>query len=324
MMDYTREELLQMSIEDICGPEYPEELEKFATLVREGTYLGEIRLRRRDGKVVPAEINAVRLPDGTYLGTVRDITERKRAEEALVCQTALEQRDQARLEFLQIAAHELRTPMTAIKGACGLLGQMLPPSDRQTAVNRLCEIVDLEVDHLSSLLDEVLQAFRLQAGHLPFDFKRVDLNSVVDAALAPFTLSEHGSRLVFNGVGEGEVMVDGDSRRLGEVVRNLVHNALKYSEGSGDVTVRVVVGDGKVLLTITDHGIGIPEGELSEIFEAFHRAANLVGRDPGGLGLGLKICQEIVLQHHGRIWAESEPGRVTTFFVELPLATDHA
>jgi len=119
-------------------------------------------------------------------------------------------------------------------------------------------------------------------------------------------------------VAPGAPWVLGDAGRLEDVLRNLYSNAIKYAPDGGEVLTRVTSEGGRVLVSVRDNGVGIPPEQLPHVFERFFRCSSTTGSDPGGLGLGLYICQDIVTRHGGRIWAESTPGQGTTFFIDLP------
>ncbi|HHW13473.1 MAG TPA: sensor histidine kinase [Firmicutes bacterium] len=222
-----------------------------------------------------------------------------------------------RSRFLEIAAAALRNPMTTAKGACSLLRLRLTQGDADPAeVLEDLRIMEREIDRLSSLLDEVLDAFCCHEGRLAVWREPVNLGDLVGRVLETFTALDPDHRFVFEERGTARVF--GDPRRLEDVVRNLVGNAAKFSPAGSEVRVRLEVRDNRAVLSVKDEGIGIPRGELDDVFRSFYRASNLEGRDPGGLGLGLYISQSIVADHGGRLWAESEEGKGSVFHVELP------
>lgn len=222
-----------------------------------------------------------------------------------------------RTRFLETAAHALRNPMSAAKGACALLRQRLKGGEEagQDSIKALT-ILEHEVDRLSSLLDEVLDAFCLREGRLFAWREPVDLSDVVKRALEPFQVLNQDHRFAFEEKGAARVF--GDARRLEEVVRSLVSNAVKFSPPGSEVRVSAEVDGPRAVLTVQDQGFGIPRDELDKVFHSFYRGSNLEGRDPGSLGLGLYISNMIVADHGGRIQVDSEEGRGTTVRVELP------
>lgn len=237
----------------------------------------------------------------------------------LVVSALASRSDILRTRFLHIAAHELRNPLAAIKGVCSLVHLQLVSGKPTEEISHIAEMGVREADRLSLLLNEILEAFLVREGQLPLKRERVSLVNVISSALQPFQLSDGTHRLSVEGVEDDTVYILGDFRRLEEVVRNLTNNAVKYSPADGMVRLRLGVTRGWAVIQVSDEGFGIPKDELLHVFEPFHRASNLAGRDPGGMGLGLYICKEIVEHHKGHIWAESDEGKGTTFHVELPL-----
>ncbi len=223
-----------------------------------------------------------------------------------------------REQFLQVAAHELRNPMTSVKGMLSLVRHRAATGRPVGDLEQLAGVMENEIDRLSDLLNEILEAFRIHDGRLTLMFEAVDLTALVKSALKPFSVATETHRFLVT-VPEHPLRVWGDLHRLEEVLRNLYSNAVKYSPAGGEVTVHLTHTGNQALLTVRDRGIGIPAGQFTKIFEEFYRATNVQGQDPGGLGLGLFICRDIIERHQGKIWAESTEGAGATFSVALPL-----
>lgn len=241
----------------------------------------------------------------------------------------LEQLEKLRVQELQetrsrlvhAAAHELRNPMTGLKGVLALLQRRLATEPSAENLLQLISIANHEVDRLAIFLDDFIDAFRVQEGRLEFRKQPVDLMQIIRAALQPFAVVAaglNGSRFVLDGPADGIAIVYGDASRLEQVVRNLLSNALKYSPNETEILITVHISDARACVSIQDHGIGIPAEDLHRVFECFYRASN-VPHSPSGKGLGLYISEEIVKGHNGDIWVESIEGAGTTFHVELPL-----
>ena len=259
--------------------------------------------RRRDGTVLPLMLSVAPVHDaeGAYLGNIAmyaDLSERTR--------------------FLQTAAHELRNPIAGVKVVATLLRRKAAAGDAPADLERLAGLMEHEVDHLAKLSEDMLEAFRIQEGRIPLHPRRIDLAEVAASALRPYREAEGRHRFTLQAPGE-PAWVWGDFDRLEEVVRNLLGNAVKYAPGGGDVRVGLTAGPERVRLSVADSGLGIPADQVHRVFEAFFRGSNLATRDPGGMGLGLFICRDLVERHGGAIWAESQEGRGATFHVELPL-----
>jgi PAS domain S-box-containing protein len=320
MLGYSREHLLSMKlIEVMLFDDFTPKNNNYDELLQGIPFLGEIILVKKDRGQIPVEMNTTVLPDGNYLGIFRDISHRKLVEEAGREREAAEERERIRTKFLQIAAHELRNPMAGVKGILSLIQRRLNSGKPLDNIRQLYQIMEQELDRLSFLLDEILEAFRVQEGQLILKQQRINLIEVINSALTPLMISEDKHRFIFEENMGGTVWVLGSSPRLEEVMRNLLTNAVKYSPLESEIVIRVSLKNNRALVSVQDYGCGIPKTQLTKIFDGFYRATNLIHHhDPGGLGLGLYICRDIIQHHNGRIWAESEAGKGAAFFIELP------
>jgi PAS domain S-box-containing protein len=247
--------------------------------------------------------------EGRRLGavmTLHDITERRRAE-------------QAKDEFIALVSHELRTPLTSILGYLEVLVEeddadgLLPPHHR-----RFLTTIERNAHRLERLVGDLLFVAQLEAGRLALEPGQTDLavlaKDAVDAGL-PRSID----RGVFLRLGDaGPAPCAGDAGRLGQVVDNLVANALKFTGVGGSVTVSAGTDAHGVWFEVADTGIGIPADELDRLFERFFRASSATEREIPGVGLGLAISKAIVEGHDGRISVRSTVGEGTTFRVTLP------
>jgi len=246
-----------------------------------------------------------------------------RLAKTLAARTAdLEVAVEARDRFLSVAAHELRTPVTVVRGMAQHLarqqaGGRVDPARLGQQIDRIADASD----RLVALTEDLLDVARLRRGEQPLRAERLDLAALARETVARYRAGgEHDHRFVVD-VPDRPCWISGDPDRLGQVLLNLLDNAVKYSPAGGDVQVSVrSTGDGLVL-GVRDDGIGLPPGAAEAIFAPFERAANAEQRCLPGLGLGLSICRGIAKRHGGRIWAES-PGEEggTTVSVWLPAA----
>ncbi len=321
MLGYQRQQLLSLRLVDlILFEEFIPGMDNLPDLIQGLPFLGEITLITSDRKQIPVEINTTLLPDGNYLGIFRDISERKLVKEIEREREAAEERERIRTKFLQIAAHELRNPMAGLKGILSLIQRRINLGKPIDDLQQLHQLMEQEIDRLAFLLDEILEAFRIQEGQLILKRQRVNLIEVINSALAPLKVSQDKHRFVFEENMGGTVWVFGSSPRLEEVIRNLLINAVKYSPADSEIVIKTALKNNRVIVSIRNYGCGIPKTQLTKIFEGFFRGTNLSHHtDPGGLGLGLYICRDIIQRHNGRIWAESEEGKDATFYIELPL-----
>ncbi len=236
---------------------------------------------------------------------------------------AAEAQAQLRIRLVHMAAHELRNPMASIKVMVALLRRKIQHSESPDRIIPLTRTIDAEIDRLSSILNSMLQAFEAQEDHILFHFEPVDIVACVKKAMIPFEASSPQHQLHLHVRSDentpGRLHVWGDFRRLEDIFRNLINNAIKYSPGGGNVDIRIYGEENQVVIEVSDNGVGIPADQQDEIFESFFRADNLGDEDPGGMGLGLFICREIVQKHGGNIDVESRVGEGSTLRVRLPL-----
>jgi len=269
----------------------------------------EFQARRKDGSTFPAEVSLGRfdLASGAYVvAAVRDVSERRRIE-------------QMKSEFVSTVSHELRTPLTSIAGSLGLLaggaGGELP-----SRAGRLVGIAHANSQRLVRLINDILDIEKIESGQMTFAVEAVDMAELAQRALDSMhgLAADLGVKMSLR-VAEA-VTVRGDTDRLMQVLTNLLSNAAKFSLKGGTVELSVSrLEVGRVRLSVSDKGAGVPEGFRERIFSKFAQADGSDTRRLGGTGLGLAICREIVERHGGRIFFESPPGQGATFHVDLPL-----
>jgi signal transduction histidine kinase len=218
-------------------------------------------------------------------------------------------------DFLSAAAHDLKTPLTALIAQAQLLerrAQRFP--DRPVDVGGVQRLVG-DAQRLRRLVTELLDVSRVEEGKLIGKRQDVDLVAIASAVCRRYSTDRHPCVLE----GEGHVFGRFDEVRIGQLLDNLVENAVKYSPENGEVRVRVWLEEQTAMMTVTDQGIGIPERDLAHLFDRFHRGSNVDDRRFAGMGLGLFICKGIVEQHGGAIWATSSgQGFGSTFHIRLP------
>lgn len=240
--------------------------------------------------------------------------------------------DRLKSEFVSVVSHELRTPLTSILGYTELLmAREFEPTERKEFI----QTVHKEADHLSNLVEDLLNVSRLDAGKVKLERWVMALPKLVRDIVAQLNkeLDVERHRLLLD-VHDSLPPIYADRDRVRQILSNLLSNAIKYSPEGGEVVLHASVlhrpppsapplpPEPALLISVRDHGIGIPQQELNRIFERFYRVDNSNTRRIGGTGLGLAITRALVELHGGRIWAESAPGDGSTFYVTLPLATE--
>jgi signal transduction histidine kinase len=243
--------------------------------------------------------------------------------------TREQQAERFRNALISTVSHELRTPLASIKGYATTLLRKDVTWDAVTQ-REFLEIIDEESDRLRELIDSLLDMSKLESGVLHLERVPVQLARIAHRAVHGLRLASERHRVIID-FPRDMPLVDCDPRRIEQVLRNLIENAIKYSGNGGTITVRGQVVDNPavlrdvqaapncpfVMISVSDTGPGIAEDELDRLFERFHRAVG-VDQHIGGIGLGLYICKGIVEAHGGWIWAQSELGKGTTISFALP------
>ena len=226
--------------------------------------------------------------------------------------------DAARLkeEFLSAAAHDLRTPLTVVLGQAELLERRLQRDPAGQVDPAGIERIVREARRLRDLINQLLDAQRLEQGRVVMDLEPTDLCRIVEGVLDRHAAEGASLQLTRP---DRPIVGSVDRPRLEQVIENLVENAVKYGSHSGAPEIEIEEVDGAARISVIDHGVGIPQADRGRIFERFFRASNVRSVTDTGLGLGLYICRRIVNAHGGRIWHEPTPGGGSTFRVSLPL-----
>jgi len=223
-------------------------------------------------------------------------------------------------EFMNVVSHELKTPVTTIKGFTQLLQRRLHRFDDPEAHLFLSRL-DSQLNRLTRLINDLLEISRIQTGRLKYRIETFDLREVVEGIVEQIQATTTTHRLSIEDTAQVPAFVSGDRERLGHVFANLLLNAIKYSPGVEKVLIRITTNEQEVLVSVQDFGIGIAGDDLEKIFERFYQVSYPQERPFAGLGIGLYLSREIISRHNGRIWAESQKAHGATFHVALPLAT---
>jgi signal transduction histidine kinase len=219
-------------------------------------------------------------------------------------------------ELFSMTSHELKTPLTSLKAYTQLLLMDVHTMDSDQR-KILLDRMDKQISKLVGLINDLLDMSRLQYGQLNYNKKPVKLNHLISEIISEIQLGSAEHKIIFQK--NVNVTVNADSDRIGQVVTNLLINAVKYSPGSREIIVRLDKTDKTVICSVKDFGQGIKKEEQNKIFERFYRVSGDNLNTYPGLGLGLYISKEIIEKHDGRLWIESEYGKGSTFYFELPL-----
>jgi signal transduction histidine kinase len=232
--------------------------------------------------------------------------------------TDLQELDRLKSEFIGVMSHELRTPLHIITGYIQLIRQGKVPDTAMQA--EFLGIVADQTRHLTRLINDLLDLSRIEQGGFEIKHEPVEMESLVRAVLDRLNAAATArSVTLMADMADDLPLLSGDSSSLERVISNLVDNSIKFTPPGGQVWVTVWQEGDQVRLSVRDTGIGIAPEEIRKIFDRFYQVDSSATRRAGGVGLGLYISQEIVRQHGGRIWVESELGRGSTFYISLPI-----
>jgi signal transduction histidine kinase len=265
-------------------------------------------IRRPSGEEIPVLANAATIEDteGHVIGAVvlfQDITR-------------LKQLEQQRERFISIVAHDLRTPITVIASHTQLLQRLADTGASISETRPGLEAILSSARRLDKMVGDLLDMSSLETGRLSLRKESLDVARLVESAVSRLRGAVKPHPLLFETHGAIQPVL-ADPARVEQILTNLVTNAAKFSPEEAPIEVDVEPEPQEVVISVTDHGIGIPPAKIGRIFEPYYRAER-TRRE--GLGLGLYITKGLVEAHGGRIWVESEPGKGSTFSFTLPLA----
>jgi two-component system CheB/CheR fusion protein len=301
---YSTEEIVGHGWQKFIHPDdLPGCLEKWVSALSSGNdYIVEFRLLFQDGSYQWHMGKAVPLiEDGKinlWIGTNTNIELQKNNE-------------QKKDEFLSIASHELKTPLTNIKAFNQLLQKVKDPEKLAPFVDRSSE----HINRLERLINDLLDVTKINAGKMTYHMESFDFGKMINEAVESARLIDDKREILLNN--KADIPYTGDYYRLEQVVNNFISNALKYSPAGSSVIVSATAGPKNITVSVQDFGIGIAAENIGHLFDRYYRVDNTAMRFPG-LGLGLFISSEIIKRHHGSFWIESELGKGSTFYFRLP------
>ncbi|HKV24338.1 MAG TPA: response regulator [Candidatus Acidoferrum sp.] len=322
LFQFTKDDIIGRPVQGLLARgELLEEAKEITRQARVGEHIQKVtRRRRKDGTLVDVEVHTVGLVvRGDMVGTLviyQDISVRKRSEEAMQrAKEAAEATSRAKSEFLANMSHEIRTPLNGVMGMTDLaLGTELTSEQRE-----YLETAKLSADSLLVVINDILDFSKIEAGKAELEKRPFNLRDTLEGVMRTLALraDEKGLELLCELAPETPEVVRGDASRLGQVIVNLVGNAIKFTH-TGEVGLKVEVAEREdknqiLQFTVSDTGIGIPADKHHLIFDPFAQADTSTTRKYGGTGLGLSISTRLVHLMGGKIWLESEEGRGSRF-----------
>ena len=273
-----------------------------------GKYLYEVRISLPDGTLRWIKTQGIVIYDEKktpvrMLGTVMDITNNKRDE--------IRKND-----FIAMASHELKTPLTSIKAYIQILAKRLASSN-DSFINGTLLKAGNQVNKMTDLIHSFLDLSKLESGKLQLKISEFDINKLVAEAITEISLLSPGRTIKFKP--KGKLIVNADSEKISQVINNFLTNALKYSDRENAINVTVVNKNGAVKVQVADQGIGIKHKDQEKLFQRFYRVESDKMKNISGFGIGLYISKEIIQRHKGVIGVESDEGKGATFYFTLPV-----
>ncbi|MCT6877339.1 MAG: cell wall metabolism sensor histidine kinase WalK, partial [Lactobacillus apis] len=267
----------------------------------------------RDEVILHASFSLIKRVTGFVSGSVcvlHDITEQQKNENS-------------QKQFVSNVSHELRTPLTSLHAYIETLneGAWKDPD----IAPQFLQVTQEETERMIRMINELLSLSRMDRGVSKIDVEWVNFNDFVAHILDRFDMivktdAKEGKKkyTIKRKLGSQALWVEIDTDKFAQVIDNIMNNAIKYSPDGGVITVKLRQEQQKIVLSISDQGLGIPREDLGKIFDRFYRVDKARSREQGGTGLGLAIAKEIVNEHHGKIWANSSEGKGSTFYISLP------
>jgi PAS domain S-box-containing protein len=319
MTGYSGQELINRELLSLVFPADSDTVrsETITTEQERNSHPSEYRLIDRNGQVkwIMQTISPIHYKGkNAVLGNLTDITERINLEKKVV---EYEELSKMKSDLLATVSHELRTPLATIKGYSTLILDYYTRLDAEETKDYLRSI-DMSTDRLTKLVENLLDTSRMDSGLLKLEKSPVDIMQLIQGVVTEASIRAEQYCIVVKPV-KKLPKIDIDARRIRQVLDNLIDNATKYSPPQKEIVISAEKSGADIIISIADQGPGIPPGEITKIFERMYRIEQRMYTGADGIGLGLYICQRLVQDHGGRIWAESAPGRGSTFRFTLPL-----
>jgi signal transduction histidine kinase len=223
--------------------------------------------------------------------------------------------EQQKDDFISIASHELRTPITSIKLYAEILEKHIQTTN-DIQGKKYTSKINEQLKKLTELLNFLLDVSKIQSGKISLNYENANINNLITETVKVIQPTYKSHKIVIRGKVKGKIWID--KARISEVVINLISNAVKYSPQANEIIITLTQTDKKITISIKDFGIGIPKEEQKRIFDRFYRTKVIQQNQFPGIGLGLYIAYQIIKAHKGKMWVESENTKGSTFYFTLP------
>jgi len=303
MLNVTRETVLSQPIVSVLGIE---DRYTFTDLLEEKESVTLDFSTKDKPYILRANFSVIQKETGFMNGLItvlHDITEQEKIEEE-------------RREFVANVSHELRTPLTTMRSYLEALTE--GAMNDQELAPKFLQVTQEETERMIRLVNDLLQLSKMDSKDYRLDKDWINFTDYFNRIIDRFELTKVPSIIIKRVIPQKSIFVEFDQDKMTQVLDNLISNALKYSPEGGTITCQVEEQDEKIIVSISDEGVGIPKDSINRIFDRFYRVDKARTRKLGGTGLGLAIAKEMVQAHKGKIWVESKEGEGTTFYFSLP------
>jgi two-component system, sensor histidine kinase and response regulator len=315
ILGYTSEELKKKTFADISPPEkVAEYFEIFKQILNNSEkILTEIELLKKDGNYIPTDLNAVLLPDGTVYGSCRDITQRKKSEQALKdLNKKLSELNADKDRFIGILGHDLKSPFNNLLGLSEVLIDDIHNLDYKE-IEEISGTINATARAAYNLLEEILLWARTQQGKITYSPKMLTFKIICMETIETLKFTARNKDITINYNAPDDLMVFADSDMLKTILRNLVSNSIKFTPPHGKINIKTENNPDFITISVCDNGVGIDPQILPKLFDISEVITTKGTDGETGTGLGLLLCKGFVEKHGGKIWAESEPGKGSEF-----------
>lgn len=340
---YSKKEMKKITPQQLFTKnDWPAIEKAIATAFKSGSVLIESDFKIKSGKKIPYVFTGIKVTidrEDYIVGMAYDVSIQKKAEEKLkkshellekkVVQRTkkindqkekLQELDIKKDQFISLAAHELKTPLTSIKGFVQLMENKQILSNKKKMTDYLNRI-NKNTDRLTNLVMDLLDSTKISLGKLKINIGRINSADIIKETRESMKLIINNAKITSEFTFEDDVFCKGDASRVLQILRNLIINAVHHTPTGGKISVKSYKKGRNVIFEVTDTGSGIPKSIHKEIFEKFFQIDNDLKKRAGGSGLGLSICKGLVEAMNGKIWIKSTLKKGSTFFFTLPIAT---